>query len=42
MGIESFACNAQTWNGSCILSVIVGDSLRGRSVADLSCRGLQD
>jgi hypothetical protein len=28
MGIEPFACNAmQTWNGSCILGVIVGDSL---------------
>jgi hypothetical protein len=28
-GIENFACSAtQTLNGSCILGVIVGDSLR--------------
>jgi len=28
MGIESLPCSSmKTWNGSCILGVIVGDSL---------------
>jgi hypothetical protein len=34
MGIESFACSAtQMLNGSCILGVVVGDSLKSEKAA---------